>query len=75
MSTNDDMQLVCVIVLLFYHQTLNKCGPAIFLPISRIRCRCAIIDKTVKFEYGEDSVTILIAIRCELTIQSSHQKL
>ena len=64
MSTNDDVQLVCVIVLLFYNQTLNKCGPATFLPISRIRCPCAIIDKPVKFEYGEDNVTILIAILC-----------
>ena len=39
---------------------MNKCGPATFLPISRIRCRCAIIDKTVTFEYGKDNVTIAI---------------
>ena len=39
---------------------MSKCGPATFLPISRIRCRCVIIDKTVTFEYGQDNVTIAI---------------
>ena len=46
----------------FHHRALvlspdmNSYGPATFLPISRIRCRCAIANKTVKFDYREDIV-------------------
>ena len=52
----------------FHHRALvvspdmDRCGPATFLPISRIRCRCAITNRTVKFDYGEDNV--IIAVLC-----------
>ena len=50
----------------FHHRTVvvstdtNNCGPATFLPVSRIHCRCAMIKKTVKFDYGEDSVYVSV---------------
>ena len=50
----------------FHHRALvlspdmNSYGPATFLPISRIRCRCGIANKTVKFDYGKDTVNIAI---------------
>ena len=37
-----------------------SCGPAMFLPVSRILCPCPIIKKTVNFDYREDSVNIAI---------------
>ena len=52
----------------FHHRALvlspdmNVCGPATFLPVARIHCRCAIVHKTVQFDYGEDNV--IIAILC-----------
>ena len=52
----------------FHHRALvlspdmNVCGPATFLPVARICCRCAIVHKTVQFDYGEDNV--IIAILC-----------
>jgi hypothetical protein len=33
-------------------------GPATFIPVSRVRCRCAIIEKKVQFDFGEDVVPI-----------------
>ena len=39
---------------------LIKHGPATFIPVSRIRCRCAIIKKKIQFDYGEDVVPIAI---------------
>ena len=42
--------------------TLTENGPATFLPVSRIRCRCAITEKKVVFDYGEEKV--IIAILC-----------
>ena len=50
----------------FHHRTqvvstdFNASGPATFLPVARIRCQCALINKTVKFDYGEDCVNIAI---------------
>ena len=32
---------------------MNKCGPATFLPISRIRCRCAVIEKNTYLTTGK----------------------
>jgi len=52
----------------FHHRALVcspdmiSCGPATFLPVSRIFCRCAITSNTVKFDYGEDNV--IVAILC-----------
>ena len=34
--------------------------PATFLPVARIFCRCAVISKTVKFDYCEDNVIVAI---------------
>ena len=53
----------------FHHRALvvqpdmDISGPATFLPISRVFSRCALISKTVQFDYGEDKV--VIAILCE----------
>ena len=35
-------------------------GPATFIPVSRIKCRCAISPKElIQFDYGEDCVYIV----------------
>ena len=39
---------------------LIKHGPATFIPVSRVRCRSAIIEKKVQFDYGEDVVPVAI---------------
>ena len=50
----------------FHHHALvvskdmSDSGPSGFLPVSRIRSRCALIEKDVKFDYGEDSVNVVI---------------
>lgn len=52
----------------FHHRALVAspdmitCGPATFLPVSRILSRCAITSRTVRFVYGEDNV--IVAIIC-----------
>ena len=35
-------------------------GPATIIPESRILCRCAIIEKKVQFDYGEDVFPVAI---------------
>ena len=55
--------------LWFHHRALvvqpdmDISGPATFLLISRVFSHCALISKTVQFDYGEDKV--VIAILCE----------
>lgn len=39
---------------------MDSCGPATFLPVSRIFSSCAVTSKTVMFDYGEDNVIIAI---------------
>ena len=36
------------------------CGAATILPVSCIFCRCAVISKTLRFDYGEDSVVVAV---------------
>lgn len=43
---------------------MNKDGAASIIPISRIYSRCAILSKTVDFEYGTDKV--IVAIPCDI---------
>ena len=36
-------------------------GSATFIPISRIKSRCAVVyNKNIKFDYGEDSVVVVV---------------
>lgn len=39
---------------------IDSCGPATFIPISRIFSSCAITSRTVMFDYGEDNVVVAI---------------
>ena len=41
---------------------LTQNGPATFLPVSRIHCCCALTEKKMSFDYGEDKV--IVAILC-----------
>ena len=41
-------------------------GPATFIPVSRIKCRCAISQKElIQFDYGEDCVFIVCPMNIE----------
>jgi hypothetical protein len=41
-------------------------GPSVFIPLSRIVGRCAVIDDRIKFDFGEDNV--LVAVRLSMVI-------
>ena len=39
-------------------------GSATFIPISRIKNRCAVVyNKNIKFDYGEDSVVVVVPFK------------
>ena len=38
-------------------------GPATFIPISQIQCRCAVVLDNVKFDFGEDSVLVIVPLK------------
>lgn len=50
----------------FHHRALvlqpdmDITGPASIIPISRVFSQCALLSKTVQFDYGEDNVVIAI---------------
>ena len=54
---------------------MDMCGPATFLPISRVFSRCALTSKTVQFYYGEDKVQVYVDPAIVITSDHGHTHL
>ena len=46
-------------------------GPATFIPISRIMCRCAVVLDNVEFDFGEDSVLIVVPVKEKSVVEDN----
>ena len=44
--------------LMIVDTEFDSYGPSVFIPLSRIQCRCAFTFDKIKFDYGEDHVAI-----------------
>ena len=47
--------------------TFDISGPANFIPLNRVFCRCAVVKDTIKFDYGEDSTLIVIPLKNKIS--------
>ena len=53
--------------LLLFGADCEPSGPATFLPISRIKCRCAVVLDTIEFDLGKDSVLVVVPLKRKLS--------